>query len=360
MTKYWLEITDRADLGVNLRAPQRDERNKPYWSYTLIREIIHGDIVFHYHKLEKAIVACSRAAGSVWEDDIVWAAHGTSARDAHSVPRVRTGWYLGLEGFTYLASPLRLEAIRSEEAFIRSLRDRLEALTSEASYFPFAISPRRPLRPMQGYLTRFPAELVEHFTDLADGAAEVLQIQPTIKYPIGSTRRGAVRERLLAPAIDPNGARVGAIGAPYRSADEESARASIEPFDVDPAIVERGVRGHAQTQNALAAFVRKMGCEPRSPRAGEPSFDLAWEQNGGVYIAEVKSLTERNEEKQLRLGLGQVLRYRDLLNGSGKKIVATLVVERQPSDPSWLQLCRSLGILLAWPNRFEELATLPN
>jgi hypothetical protein len=213
---------------------------------------------------------------------------------------------------------------------------------------------------MQGYLTRFPAELVEHFKDLEDAAAEVLQIRPIVNYPIGSTRRGAVRERLLAPAPESNGARAGVIGVPYRSADEESARASIEPFDVDPGIVERGVRGHAQTQNALAEFVRKMGCEPRSPRAGEPSFDLAWERNGGVYIAEVKSITERNEEKQLRLGLGQVLRYRDLLNGPGKKIIAALIVERQPSDPSWSHLCRSLGIRLAWPNHFEELATLPD
>src|SRR5439155_4125074 len=86
-----------------------------------------------------------------------------------------------------------------------------------------------------------------------------------------------------------------------------------DPFAVDPAIVERGMRGHAQTQNALAPFARSRGGSPRSPRPDEPNFDLAWELHGVVCVAEVKSITEANEEKQLRLGLGQVLRYRQLL-----------------------------------------------
>jgi hypothetical protein len=107
----------------------------------------------------------------------------------------------------------------------------------------------------------------------------------------------------------------------------------------------------------LAAFVRKMGYHPRSPRAGEPGFDLAWEGGGGVFVAEVKSLSTKNEEKQLRLGLGQVLRYRDILSGPGTNVTAALVVERQPGDPTWVLLCRSLGVLLVWPDNFDELAT---
>ena len=35
--KYWLEVTGRPDIGVNLKAPQRNEKGRPYWSYSLLR-----------------------------------------------------------------------------------------------------------------------------------------------------------------------------------------------------------------------------------------------------------------------------------------------------------------------------------
>ncbi len=125
---------------------------------------------------------------------------------------------------------------------------------------------------------------------------------------------------------------------------------------MDPALVERGLRGHAVTQNLLADFVKKIGLEPRSPQANEPNFDLAWENHDATSVAEVKSLSEQNEEKQLRLGLGQVIRYRFLLSRlTGKQVNAVLTVERQPADPSWQGLCQGNGVLLVWPDIFEQL-----
>lgn len=67
----------------------------------------------------------------------------------------------------------------------------------------------------------------------------------------------------------------------------------------------------------------------------------------------MKSLTAGNEERQLRLDLGQVLRYAHQL-GSGGAAVPVLVVERCPSDSSWGQLCDKLGVILAWPDVFSE------
>jgi hypothetical protein len=81
-----------------------------------------------------------------------------------------------------------------------------------------------------------------------------------------------------------------------------------QPFTVDPALVERGLKGHADTQNELARILREAGLDPRSRRPQEPNFDLAWDARGTVFVAEVKSITDQNEEEQLRLGLGQVLR----------------------------------------------------
>src|SRR5690348_464379 len=89
--RYWLEVTDRTDLGANLKAPQTNERGEPFWSYSLIREVRSGDVVFHYRRGEAAITASSMATGKVWEDLIVWAARGTYARDAGIQPHARPG-----------------------------------------------------------------------------------------------------------------------------------------------------------------------------------------------------------------------------------------------------------------------------
>ncbi len=97
--RYWLEITDRSDLGIDLRAPLVGEDGKPTWSYSLARWVNPGDVVFHYHKEEQAIVGRSRATATQWTDEIVWGARGTSARDSDVKPHPRPGWYVALEDF---------------------------------------------------------------------------------------------------------------------------------------------------------------------------------------------------------------------------------------------------------------------
>jgi hypothetical protein len=90
-----------------------------------------------------------------------------------------------------------------------------------------------------------------------------------------------------------------------------------------------------------SSCVRK-GVEPRSPEADDPEFDLAW----GLFIAEVKSITESNKERQLRLGLGQVLSYHHLLARRGYGVKAVLVAESDPRDDTWSTVCRDLEVLL--------------
>ena len=68
-------------------------------------------------------------------------------------------------------------------------------------------------------------------------------------------------------------------------------------------------------------------------------------------MAEVKSITPQNEERQLRLGLGQVIRYRQLLAGEGRSVRAMIATEREPTDPSWSDLLREQGVVLVWPGR---------
>jgi hypothetical protein len=185
-------------------------------------------------------------------------------------------------------------------------------------------------------LSKVPADLVGILPELA----------------IAAERAQATRATPSAPAPTATGA---GLGASYRREDEDSATAQRDPFFVDPSVVDRGVHGHARTQNQLGDYVRALGHDARSHVAGEPAFDLAWETDQAIYVAEVKSITKANEERQLRLGLGQLLRYRQLLDGKAKTIRAVLAVEHEPSDADWLQLCRDLDVLVTWPPAFTQL-----
>jgi hypothetical protein len=145
------------------------------------------------------------------------------------------------------------------------------------------------------------------------------------------------------------------LGTAYIPADEAAAAAPRDPFSVDPDLVDRGLRGHAKTQNALAAFLAGQGMTPCRPSPGEPDFDLAWVHSGWWYVAEVKSMTGANETKQLRLALGQVLDYQDRLLTRHSRVRAILAVERRPTDSRWIQLCERHEVTLVWPETFQTV-----
>lgn len=92
---------------------------------------------------------------------------------------------------------------------------------------------------------------------------------------------------------------------------------------------------------------------PRKPKAGEPRYDLACDHAGEIHVAAIKSLTHTNEDVQLRLCLGQILRDRHQIAALyNRAIVAVLVVERQPEDPAWTILCASLAWFSCGPGYF--------
>ena len=84
------------------------------------------------------------------------------------------------------------------------------------------------------------------------------------------------------------------------------------------------------------------------------NFDVGWRAAGRFFVAEVKSCTNANVEKQLRLGLGQVLRYRSVLEEAlDCSVVAVLALEADLADTSWHKLCDTLGVHLVVAPRFE-------
>jgi hypothetical protein len=320
--RYWLEVTDRPDIGVNLKAPKTNEKGKDFWSYSLLQEVKPGDLIFHYDKNSQAIIARSVATGKTWTDVITWAARGIYARAAGIEPHLRDGLYLGLESFSPLEDPVTLDQIRKSATLIDERLSQIQKRPAAPLYYPFETGNKRQTRPMQGYLFKLPAFFLELFPELAR------------TVPV-TDAQASTRQRL---------------GLEYRRPPEQQAVAERDPFAVDPSIVERGLRGHAATQNKLADALVGAGLHPRSPSPLEPSFDIAWTNGSTIWVAEVKSLTSTNEEKQLRLGLGQVLRYAHVLTRlHDGRVSPVLVVERKPTTDDWADLCATHNVLLLWP-----------
>jgi hypothetical protein len=149
-----------------------------------------------------------------------------------------------------------------------------------------------------------------------------------------------------------------AVGGDYKRPDENVAARPRDPFTIDPDKIDRGLKGHAKTQNALYDWLAAQEITGLSP-TGVANFDLAWRVGGTMYVAEVKSLTATNEAMQLRLGLGQVLDYAEMLRRAGEQSVQpVLVTEHEPSDSRWRRVCELAGVMLAWPPAFAHaLAT---
>jgi hypothetical protein len=167
--RYWLEATDREDIGADLRAPELDGGGRPNWRYSLFKETRQGDVVLHYDKGRGAggIVGFSRVAGPWRPAPIVWAARGTFARERGDVPEERPGYTVPLEGFTRLATPLTLARLRERTEDMRAMLGALERKHRGAAlYFPFETAGPRELRLLQGYAFKLPAATLRLFPEL--------------------------------------------------------------------------------------------------------------------------------------------------------------------------------------------------
>ncbi len=167
----------------------------------------------------------------------------------------------------------------------------------------------------------------------------------------------AIEERASSGEVRLRGGGSAALqGQPYmRPPDGGSATPGSRVFRFDPDAIDRGTNAHKRVQNQLAGAVKERGWQPLSPSDSDPLFDVAWIVGNAAWIAEVKSLTPFNEERQLRLGLGQVLSYVHLVDWGFERNHPVLAVEREPSAEYWPDLCQSHGVALSWPEAFDEL-----
>ncbi|MFI6645191.1 BRCT domain-containing protein [Streptomyces sp. NPDC050504] len=126
------------------------------------------------------------------------------------------------------------------------------------------------------------------------------------------------------------------------------------PLTVDLAHLDKGTEAHEATIAALIKHLAEQQIEVRGHARNAPRFDAGWSRGQEVFIAEVKSLTGASEEQQIRLGIGQVLDYAHQLQlaRTHGQIRPVLVLEKQPTDPRWISLAESSGILLTWGPAF--------
>lgn len=146
------------------------------------------------------------------------------------------------------------------------------------------------------------------------------------------------------------------LGVPFRPRRPRPVAGSPHRY-VDLDAVDRALAAHEGTLAKLARVVRQSGFEPLTAASPDLAFDLAWHRGRTVHVAEVKSLTESNEAQQLRLGLGQVLDYRERLRRqrAGRPVRGHLVVPHRPAARHFEAVCRSADVTLVWPAVFSRL-----
>ncbi|MDG4772704.1 DUF3883 domain-containing protein [Solwaraspora sp. WMMD792] len=221
---YWLEITNRDDLGANVQALQRDGSGRENWSYALVTALRPGDVVLHWHQTQRqvpGIVGYSFAADGPFEDELVWHARGSYGQARPTVGRPQPSWRYELADYTALPTPVDQVAFQRAEAALREIRARLEAAYSGPLYFPFAFSDSRPVRVMQAYLVKFPAVILDAVPELAAiPRRRVPQVEPIPAGGPGKRRSrrasgsGYVADPLLRRALERHAVR--RAGALYK------------------------------------------------------------------------------------------------------------------------------------------------
>lgn len=201
--RYWMEITDRGDLGVDLNAPTLNGAGVPEWGYTLVTETRPGDIVLHWHKRmagRPALVGWSEVTGPLSIlSAYSWQARGTFGR-ARGAPTVGQGWRMPCGGLNAMPQPImasRLEELKPE---LLNVRDLLRRKFRGPVYFPFTFYKARPMSAAQSYMTKFPAALLRVVPELAFLAPDA-RTRPPVVDGRGKVRRGAGNRHVQDPVL---------------------------------------------------------------------------------------------------------------------------------------------------------------
>ncbi len=150
--KFWMESTDRTDIGRNLLAPISTHAGQK-----LVAFVEDGDVVFHYYQPTKSIVAFSVAKGFPKIGEIRWPDRKRS--------EISPAYQIDLINYTELDEPITLKEIQDKQGSIRTIKSALDKkYDGKSIYFPFQIPKEKVIQPAQGaYLSKMPKALVDLF-----------------------------------------------------------------------------------------------------------------------------------------------------------------------------------------------------
>lgn len=185
--KFWVESTDRTDLGKNLLAPISTHAGQK-----LVAFVEDGDVVFHYYQPSKSIVAFSVAKGFPKVDEIRWPDRKKSD--------ISPAYKIDLINYTELDAPITLKEIQDKQDSIRTIKSILEKkYDGKSIYFPFQIPKKKVIQPAQGaYLSKMPKALVELFPTAVqqlgqDIAPEISQLKLPVRSNLAAYKPTTVK-----------------------------------------------------------------------------------------------------------------------------------------------------------------------
>lgn len=185
--RYWVEITDRGDLGKNIIAPQRAQAGKNTPGYELLNYVHEGDIVFHWWRKpsnpkDRGFYGYSEVIGTMQEGVIPWKSRGRYADSEVVGPKPAKYW--NLTNFTEFQRPILTGDINLHRNAIFDLIESLEKLYGKPIYFPFCKREGK-VAANQTYFAKLPVELFEilEFYDF-DDTKEALRLNTTAKIKL--------------------------------------------------------------------------------------------------------------------------------------------------------------------------------
>lgn len=159
----WVEITDRNDLGSNIKAPVSAQKGKKTSGYELPKYVKEGDVVLHWWKRAKnrinhGFYGYSTVVGSVQDEETSWAPRGRYSKGASKEPKPSTVW--NLSNFTELQKPILIGDINLKKVEILQLINTLEIKYGKPIYFPFCKREGK-IAVNQTYFAKLPAEFID-------------------------------------------------------------------------------------------------------------------------------------------------------------------------------------------------------
>jgi hypothetical protein len=316
--KFWVEITDRSDLGKNIIAPRRAQSGKSTPGYDLLNYVHEGDLIFHWWRKpsnsdNRGFYGYSEVVGQMQEGSIPWKSRGRYAVNETTGPKPAKYW--NLSNFSEFPRPILIGDLNRHKVKIFKLIDSLQKEHGKPIYFPFC-ERNRKVAANQTYFAKLPVELLE-----------ILEIE--------SMYERFINLKVSLPKKNSVGIKVQRVGSFSRQMDPEK-RSTVENH------AEKIVRKHLEE---LGYKVEKFG----------KPFDFLATKGAEKVKVEVKGKQDYATTVEVTVNEVEVAKNHD---GSHRTLLAVVDgIEVKQYDGAWKG---SGGRLRTWWDMpFDELSLFP-